>query len=121
MSHLAERFAEAVLTLVGDGSIKERLSRAFAAHLDGLDDNELPVSLRREFNDLHSALNRIRPAGKETRVRASVQKMSSLEAVDHAATIVKLYAELLSQAERAEPLKVVASSKKTPRYLTNRS
>jgi hypothetical protein len=121
MSHLAERFAEAVLTLVSDGPIKERLSRAFAEHLNGLDDTEFPVGLRPEFNDLRSALNRIKPAGKETRVRASVQKMSPLEAGDHAATIVKLYVELLSQTERAEPLKVVSSSKKPPRYLTKRS
>jgi hypothetical protein len=33
---------------------------------------------------------------------------------------VKLYVELLSHTERAEPLKVVSSTKKPPRYLTNR-
>ena len=43
MSHLAERFAEAVRTLVSDGPIKQRLSRAFAEHLEGLDDAEFPL------------------------------------------------------------------------------
>jgi len=121
MSHLAERFAEAVRTLVSDGPIKQRLSRAFADYLENLDDTEFPVGLRREFTDLQSALHRIQPAGKETRVRASVQKMSPGEAGGYADTIVKLYVELLGQTERAEPLKVVSSPKKAPRYLTQRT
>jgi hypothetical protein len=121
MSHLAQRFAEAVRILVSDGPIKQRLSRAFADHLENLDDTELPLALRREFNDLQSALNRIGPVGNETRVRANVQKMSPLEAGGHADTIVKLYVGLLGQTERAEPLKVVSAPKTPPLYLTNRS
>ncbi len=120
MSHLAERFAEAVRTLVSDGPLKQRLSRAFAEHLEGLDDAEFPLTLRHDFNDLQAALRRVQPVGKETRVHASVQKMSPFEAHGHADTIVKLYVELLSHTERAEPLKVVSSTKKPPRYLTNR-
>jgi len=114
MSHLAERFAEAVRTLVSDGPIKQRLSRAFAENLEGLDQAELPLGLRLEFNDLKSALSRIAPAGNETRVRANVQKMSPSEAGHHATIIVKLYVELMGQAGRAEPLKVVPMAKKTP-------
>jgi hypothetical protein len=121
MSHLAERFADAVRTLVSDGPIKMRLTRAFAEHLQGLDNAEFPLGLRSEFNDLQHALSRIEPVGSETRVRAAVQKMSPLEAGGHADTIVRLYVALLGQTERAEPLKVVSSPKKPPRYLTNRS
>jgi hypothetical protein len=54
-------------------------------------------------------------------VRANVQKMSASEAGQHATTIVKLYVELMGQAGRAEPLKVVTTAKKTPRYLASRS
>ena len=121
MSQLAERFAEAVRTLVSDGPIKQRLSRAFTENLEGLDQAELPAGLRREFSDLEAALSRIAPVGNETRVRANVQKMSPAEAGDHATTIVKLYVELLNSLERAEPLKVVSTPKKPPQYLTNRS
>jgi hypothetical protein len=121
MAHLAERFSEAVRTLVGDGSVKQRLSRAYIECLKGLEPEELPAPLRSTFGELEAALTRVRPAGKETRVHASVQKMSPSEAGGHAATIVKLYVELLTQAERAEPLKVVPGSKKPPRYLTNRT
>jgi hypothetical protein len=121
MSPLVERFAEAVRTLVADGPIKQRLSRAYADHLQGLDLTDLPAALRGEFTDLDAALTRVQPVGSETRVRASVQKMSPVEAGDHAGTIVKLYAGiLLGQTERAEPLKVVTSAKKPPRYLTSR-
>jgi hypothetical protein len=120
MSHLAERFAEAVRILVSDGPVKQRLSRAFAENLEGLDQTALPAGLRREFGDLESALSRIAPAGNETRVRASVQKMSAVEAGHYATIIVKLYVDLMGQSTRAEPLKVVTTGTKTPRYLATR-
>jgi hypothetical protein len=46
--------------------------------------------------------------------------MSTAEAGAHAGTIVQLYAALLGQLERAEPLKVVSAPKKAPRFLVNR-
>jgi hypothetical protein len=119
VSPLAQRFAAAVQTLIGDGPVKHRLSDAYATHLSDLAGAELPVALRDDFDELQAALSRVAPAGNEGRVRASVQKMSPLEAGAHAATIVRLYVELLSGLERAEPLKVVSPSKSPPRYLTN--
>lgn len=121
MSPLADRFAEAVDALVSDGPIKQRLCRAYSDYLQGVDQGEFPTALRGPFADLEAALTRVAPVGRETRVRASVQKMSPGEAGEHAGTIVKLYVGLLlGQAERAEPLKVVTSAK-PPRYLTGRS
>jgi hypothetical protein len=121
VSPLAQRFADAVRTLIGDGPVKQRLSQAYAAHLQDLAETEFPAALRRDFGELQLALSRIAPVGNETRVRASVQKMSPDEAGNHAATIVKLYVDLLNNLERAEPLKVVASPKKPPHFLTNRT
>jgi len=120
VSPLAQRFAEAVRTLIGDGPIKQRLGRAYAANLEDLADSEFPAALRRDFGELQAALNRIKPVGNETRVRASVQKMSPDEAASHAATIVKIYVELLNTLERAEPLKVVSTPKKPPHFLQSR-
>ncbi len=120
MSPLAQRFAEAVRTLIGDGPVKVRLVQAYA-HLADLADGEFPAGLRRDFADLQVALSRVAPVGSESRVRASVQKMSPDQAGGHAATIVKLYVELLNSLERAEPLKVVSTPKKPPQYLTNRN
>jgi len=120
MSHLAERFANAVRTLIGDGPIKQRLGQAYTEHLEDLPATELPVGLLSSFSDLQAALSRIAPAGSASRVRANVQKMSPSEAGSHAGTILKLYVELMVHSERAEPLKVVSTVKSTPRYLTNR-
>lgn len=121
MSPLAQRFGEAVQALIGDGPVKHRVAHAYATHLAALTDAELPAALRREFGELQAAMTRIAPVGSETRVRASVQKMSPDEAAAHAATIVKLYVELMNGLERAEPLKVVPPARKPPRFLTNRS
>jgi len=108
VSPFAQRFAAAVQTLIGDGPIKQRLASAYSLYLAEVTDADLPPGLRREFADLHAAITRVTPVGHETRVRASVQKMSSSEATGHAATIVKLYVALAIGLERAEPLKVVA-------------
>ena len=120
MSPFAQRFAEAVHTLIADGPIKQRLASAYTLHLADLVDAEFPAALRRDFGELQAALSRIAPVGNESRVRASVQKMSPDEAAGHAATIVKLYVELMTSVERAEPLKVVAPPRKTPRFLSGR-
>jgi hypothetical protein len=117
---LVERFACAVRTLVADGPIKERLARAYSEHLEGLTDGELPPALRASFGALKSALSRVEPVGSESRVRANVRKMAAREAAGYACNILTLYVDLLSQTERAEPLKVVSNGKKTPRYLANR-
>ncbi len=121
MSHLTERFAEAVQTLVGDGPVKQRLIRAFDEHLGDLDGADLPPALRPGFSELQAALSSRVPAGTESRAQASVQKMSAAEAGDYAGAIVELYAALMGQLERAEPLKVVSSPRKTSSLLANRT
>ena len=114
LSYLTERFATAVQTLVGDGPVKQRLIRAFGEHLGDLDGADLPPALRPGFSELQTALSRRAPVGTESRIQASVQKMSAAEAGNHAGTIVELYAALLAQLERGEPLKVVGSEKDVP-------
>jgi hypothetical protein len=119
VSQLTERFAEAVQTLVGDGPVKQRLIRAFSEHLGDLDGADLPPALRPGFSELQTALSQRAPVGTESRVQASVHKMSAAEAGDYAGTIVDLYAALVGQLERAEPLKVVSAPRKTSRLLAN--
>ena len=119
MTHLVDRFANAVGVLVGDAPVKQRLVQAFAEHLGDIREAELPPDLREQFKALHEALTRVKPVGRESRLKASVQKMSGSEAAAHAAAIARLYGRLCSVSERAEPLKVVAKSK-PPRYLAQR-
>jgi hypothetical protein len=121
MAHLVQRFEAAVHALIGDGPVKQRLVQAYSGHLEDLRGLELPVNANGAFAELHAALHRVAPVGKETPVKASVQKMSASEAVWHAETIVRLYAELLSQARRPEPLKVVEALERTPpRFLVRK-
>jgi hypothetical protein len=120
VSPLAQRFAAAVHALIADGPVKQRLAVAYSLHLADLCEGDLPPALQREFAALKAALDRVPPAGSESRVRASVQKMSPAEAQDHAATIVKLHVALANDLERAEPLKVVTTPRKEPRFLSGR-
>ena len=119
MSYLAERFEAAVSVLVAEGPIKQRLTAAYSEHLDDLESSELPTGLRPAFSELHTALHRVRPIGREPSVKATIRKMSSVEAGTHASTIVMLFAELVRHGQRAEPLKIVGSRKKrAPTFLT---
>lgn len=120
VSSFQQRFAAAVQILVEDGPIKQRLAAAYSQCLADVTEADLPPALRRDFADLHATMSRVAPAGHETRVRASVQKMSPREASGHAATILRLYVELVGGLERAEPLKVVTPPRKAPRYLSGR-
>jgi hypothetical protein len=120
MLHLTKRFEAAVRELVGDGPVKQRLGLAYGRHLDDLVIPDLPESLRGRFEALHEALHRSEPIGKEGSLRVTVRKMSFAEASAHAETIVDMYAEVLRNADRSEPLKVVHSEDKMPRYLTGR-
>lgn len=120
MSPFAQRFAAAVHILIGDGPVKQRLVSAYSDFLADLAATDLPPALQRDFTALEEAVTRVAPAGSESRVRATVQKMSPKEAAGHAATILKLYVALAGDLERAEPLKVVTAPRKEPRFLTGR-
>jgi hypothetical protein len=119
MSLIAERFEAAVRALVADGTLKQRLARAYAEYLADLQPAQLPAALRGSFAEIQTALSRLPPIGTENRVITNVQKMSPGEASGHASAIVRLYVELeiAVQGDRAEPLKVVSALKNPPRYL----
>lgn len=118
MAYYAKRFEAAVRSLVSDGPVKQRLNQAYSDHLESLGDHDLPVSVRNAVSELHAAMHRVAPIGKETGVKASVQKMSPAEAARHAEAIVRIYVELLTHGDQSEPLKVVATeAKPPPRYL----
>lgn len=123
MSYLTERFESAVLTLVSDGPVKQRLATAFLENLDELDDQDLPECLRLRFEDLREALHRVAPLGGEPCVMATVRKMSIPEADRYATSIVRIYTELVRDgAVLPEPLTVVnGGGVKLPRFLAEQS
>ncbi len=122
MPYLAERFEAAVSSLVAEGSVKDRLAAAYSEHLDDLDSSELPQGLRSEFDTLYTALHAVTPIGKEPCVRATIRKMSRLQAGGHARTILSLYVDLVASGKRSEPLLVVnGKRKKAPRFVSQRA
>jgi hypothetical protein len=101
MSQIVERFEAAVQVLVGDGPVKNRLLTAYTDYLEDLQQVDLPIAGKIDFVELHAALHRAPPIGKIDCVKASVQKMSPVEAGWHAQTIVRLYTEVLAMERRA--------------------
>jgi hypothetical protein len=94
MSNNFERLKQATLCLSQDGPLKERLAEAWASHLEAVECDALPESLRGEFRALCDAMHRVTPEVRESAVRASVRKMSVLEAREHAALVVRVFAAM---------------------------
>lgn len=95
MSTTLDKFRDAALSLARSGSIKDRLTDAYRNHLAFVDESELPIELVEPFRAVNQALNRERPLlrGEDT-FRATVRKMSSLEADQVASCVVRLYGEM---------------------------
>jgi hypothetical protein len=95
-----ESLHQATVALCSDGSIKDRLAVAYAAHLQHLDLEQLPAEQRISFDALRAAMNRALPLPRESMVRASVRKMSNEEAAQHAVFVVRLYASVARDQRR---------------------
>src|ERR1700742_4970264 len=90
-----DKFRGAALSLARSGSIKDRLTDAYRNHLALVDESELPIELVEEFRAVSYALNRERPLLRgEDAFRATVRKMSSVEAHEVASTVVRLFGEM---------------------------
>ena len=102
-----EQLEGAALSLARSGPIKDRLAEAYRNHLAFVRVDELPDALREEFRACHDALTRERPLRGEDAVRATVRKMSNVEADELACCVVRLYGaivrESLADAGQAAP------------------
>jgi hypothetical protein len=94
MSNNFELLQLATLRLSQDGPIKDRLAEAYASHLVEVETDELPETVRAQFGALCAAMHRERPQSRESVVRASVRKMSALEASEYAALVVRMFAAM---------------------------
>ena len=102
MSNHVDRFHAAVSVLAGHGNVKQRLMTAYEAHLEAIDDDELPVSVKQEFADLRSQMHRVAPSNGEGPICASVRKMSIDEASECAVSVVSLYGEIMRGGDGAQ-------------------
>ena len=76
-------------------SIKDRLFDAYHNELAELPFEQLPQDLRAEYMRWHASMNRVRPLRGEDAVRATLRKISGIEADRLAQTLVKLSIRLL--------------------------
>jgi hypothetical protein len=90
-----QHFAAATELLAGSGSIKDRLFEAYHNELAELEFEQLPQELRAEYIRWHGSMNRVRPLRGEDAVRATLRKISGIEADRLAQTLVKLSIRLL--------------------------
>jgi hypothetical protein len=102
MSTAWQQLEAAALTLVRSGPIKDRLADAYRKYLSLVNAEELPEGLRAEFRACRDALTREAPLRGEDAVRATVRKLSSHEADEHACTVVRLFAAMVREGARAE-------------------
>jgi hypothetical protein len=104
MSTTWEQFEAAAVTLARSGNIKDRLADAYRNHLALVNVDELPDALRAPLRACYAALTREPPLRGEDAVRATVRKLSNVEADEIAASVVRLFGAAVQAAARvAEP------------------
>jgi hypothetical protein len=102
MSNHLNRFYAAVSALAGHGNIKQRLIQAFEQNLASIEDAELPVVVKQSFADLRRMMSGVDPLNGEGRVRATVRKMSIVEADECAQIMLDLYTDMVRFEDHAQ-------------------
>ena len=97
MSNHIDQFNAAVMMIVGHGDIKVRLISAFEKHLAVVDSDVLPDVIKNQFTDLRCRMTGVEPLKGEGQVRATVRKMSIIEAEKCAQEMLAIYIRLLSK------------------------
>ena len=102
MKNHVDCFHAALTVLAGHGHIKQRLIKAYEDHLAGIDEEEIPVTLKPAFAELNQSLHRVTPHNGESHVCASVRKMSVYEASECASRLVSLFGEFAKLGDYAQ-------------------
>jgi hypothetical protein len=99
MKALSNRLFLALTLCTGDGPIKARLAQAWIDQLDEINPAELPRSICKDFIALRKAIYAETPLPTEHAAQASVRKMSTKQAVEHARTITTMFRTLATTTE----------------------
>lgn len=95
MSNHVDRFYAAVSVVASHGNIKQRLISAFEEHLADIEDAELPGTIRKKFIKLRAMVTGVEPLNGEGHIRASVRKMSVVEADECSRKMLDLYTAMV--------------------------
>ncbi len=89
-----ENWSKAIHTLVGMGTIQERLISAYVHNLIHIKTEDLPEKVRERIDELSKDLTRVEPDAGEGSVEATVNKMSDEEACEYSYKILDMYCDL---------------------------
>lgn len=110
------RFRAAALMLARSGTVKERLQAAYRLQLADLDCEQLPIDVRKGFEELRSALTREKPMRGEDAVAATIRKLSSREADELAASLIEIFATY-SRVQDIEPVRPAATTQQSAQVI----
>jgi hypothetical protein len=120
MSNHLNLFYAAVSALVGHGNIKQRLIQAFEENLASIETDDLPVALKQPFADLRTMMSGVDPLNGEGRIRATVRKMSVIEADECAQIMIDLYTDMVrfeDQEHDSLPVSIGGDKQVVPPFL----
>ena len=120
MSNHIDRFYAAVAVIVSHGNIKQRLIAAYEENLATIEDRSLPAQVRKKFSELRRLMTGVEPLNGEGHIRATVRKMSTVEADDCARRMLDIYVALSrydSNTEAAEPIHIGDEPPRIPPFL----
>ncbi|MEO1204299.1 MAG: hypothetical protein AAFX10_16465 [Pseudomonadota bacterium] len=117
MPSIVDRFYAAVTVLAGEGRMKHRLLKAYTENLGDIDEDELPVAVREPFADLRSRMRAVAPLHTESRVYASVRKMSKRDAGECSSVVLDIYNELMQQPAAVPVPTPVEDAAEVPAFL----
>ena len=95
MSNHFDRFYAAVSVVASHGNIKQRIIAAFEDNLADIDDTNLPSAIRNKFIELRAMVTGVKPLNGEGHIRATVRKMSVVEAEKCSRKMLDLYTDLV--------------------------
>jgi hypothetical protein len=124
MSNHIKRLYAAVSVLAGHGDIKQRLIKAYEENLAIIDDDDLPIALKQTFADCRHKMSQVDPLNGEGRIRATVRKMSVVEADDCARKLLDLYSDIIRYEDLAQdslPLSMAAKAAVPPFLIKSNS
>ena len=102
MSNHIKRLYAAVSVLTGHGDIKQRLIKAYEENLAIIEDDDLPIALKQAFADFRHKMSQVAPLNGEGRIRASVRKMSIIEADSCARKLLDIYSDIIRFEDSAQ-------------------
>lgn len=106
MSAVKDSFRDALMVLTSHENAKDRLTRAWVDKLERLASDDLPDSIREQFNRMRERLTTRRPVNGEHPVVATIRKMSPMEAARYGHEIVNMYSDVMS-ADHPVQLRIV--------------